>query len=139
MEVFQKEQYYISVTEHQLYKSNDNLCQVDYIIIYNNFLLLGLKDAPDYDFQACIRTSIATKVGCRPLWDDWSPKSFNICQNISQINIVEMIEWFLMYSDQNQIISKTGCLVPCTYREFQIVGEPRIASNTIYGQQMKKG
>ena len=44
-----------------------------------------------------------------------------------------------MWADKTTIINETGCLVPCKYKEFKADGEPRIASNKIYGRPMRKG
>ena len=82
------------------------------------------KDAPEYDFHACVRTSIFDKVGCRPPWDTWSPKSLNVCKNIHQFVKIAEFENELLLGDQRTIINSTGCLVPCTYKKFEIVGNP---------------
>ena len=82
------------------------------------------KDAPEYDFHACVRTSIFDKVGCRPPWDTWSPKSLNVCKNIHQFVKIAEFENELLLGDQRTIINSTGCLVPCTYQKFEIIGNP---------------
>ena len=69
-----------------------------------------------------------------PTGHPWSPKSFNVCQNMSQINKIEFFEWFYMWSAQKTIVNISECLVPCTYKEYQVVGEPRKAKNNIYGK-----
>ena len=86
-----------------------------------------------------MRTSIAKRAGCRTPWDELSPKSLEICQNLSQFIETELDEYDIMWADKNNVINKTGCLVPCQYLEFQVIGEPRIASDSIYGYPMKKG
>ena len=93
----------------------------------------------DYDFHACVRTNIAKSVGCRPPWDSLSPKFLNVCQNLSQFDKIESYEYLIMWNDQNKVINVTGCLIPCQYKEFQVIGEPRKASGSIYGYPMKKG
>ena len=134
-----KERYFISVTEHQLYKSKKNKCNVSSIqpLSIIKFSAYYEKDAPEYDFHACVRTSIYDKVGCRPPWDIWSPKSLDTCRNISQFIKIYQCEFELLFPDQKTIINKTGCLVPCTYKEFEIVGSPTYGSST--GLENKTG
>ena len=55
---------------------------------------------------------------------------------MSQINKIEFFEWFYMWSAQKTIVNISGCLVPCTYKEYQVVGEPRKAKNDISFSQI---
>ena len=60
--------YRISVIEHlELNLSNDP-CEED----------------EDYDYRACVKESLAKKVGCRPSWDRWSDQRRNICTQLHQ-------------------------------------------------------
>ena len=39
---------------------------------------------PDYIFQACVRESLSSQVGCRTKWDRWSHKDIPLCTNLEQ-------------------------------------------------------
>ena len=39
---------------------------------------------PSYSFQACIKESLSSQVGCRTKWDRWSPKNVSMCTTMEQ-------------------------------------------------------
>ena len=39
---------------------------------------------PAYNFQACVRESLSSLVGCRTKWDVWSHKAMPLCTNMAQ-------------------------------------------------------
>ena len=39
---------------------------------------------PDYNFQACVKGSLSSKVGCRTPWDQWSHRDKPLCKDIKQ-------------------------------------------------------
>ena len=39
---------------------------------------------PNYNFQACIRESLSSQVGCRTKWDRWSSKNKPLCTELEQ-------------------------------------------------------
>ena len=80
-------------------------------------LLLFPQTDPEYNFFACIKTSLARKVGCRPFWDDSSPPDIPACTTLEQLAKHQEIDQdiYLRY-EQKIILSMTGCKVPCTYK-----------------------
>ena len=39
---------------------------------------------PSYSFQACVRRSLSSQVGCRTRWDRWSHKDMPLCTQVEQ-------------------------------------------------------
>ena len=39
---------------------------------------------PDYNFQACVRESLSSQVGCRTKWDRWSHQDIPLCTELVQ-------------------------------------------------------
>ena len=42
------------------------------------------KTDPDFNFQACVRKSLSSRVGCTTKWDRWRHKSTPICTSMAQ-------------------------------------------------------
>ena len=63
-------------------------------------------------------------VGCRTLWDFWASPSVPVCPSLN--DSYRYMEHFfeLAYSELKIVTNITGCLTPCTYRKYDIVGEP---------------
>ena len=101
---------YISLTEHRLLNRPDQPCE---------------EDIPDYDFMKCIKTSQSRTVGCRPSFDNWSDTTLPLCTTMEQLRMHEKLDWSVYNDEQKIVINKTGCNVPCTYKEFAMVGEPQ--------------
>ena len=45
---------------------------------------------PDYNFQACIKESLSSQVGCRTRWDRWSHKDMPLCTNMEQFRKIQL-------------------------------------------------
>ena len=45
---------------------------------------------PDYNFQACVRESLSSQVGCRTKWDRWSHKDIPLCTEIEQFRYLSL-------------------------------------------------
>ena len=39
---------------------------------------------PDYNFQACVKQSLSSQVGCRTKWDTWSQTGMELCNQLDQ-------------------------------------------------------
>ena len=37
---------------------------------------------PDYNFQACVKESLSSQVGCRTKWDKWSDRNRPVCRDV---------------------------------------------------------
>ena len=114
---------YISETEHRLLNRPDQPCE---------------EDITDYDFIACVKTSQAKEVGCRPGWENWSNSSLPICSKMEELNLHEKLDWDIFNAEQKIVENKTGCKVPCKYKEFAIVGEPQGGNANILGTIAEK-
>ena len=68
--------------------------------------------------------SMAIEVGCRPPWDIVSPSSLPMC-NLEELGIYNDLEYHIWCSEKKTVINRTGCLTPCTFREYKVVGEPQ--------------
>ena len=88
----------------------------------NNFN--GPKESPQYDFQSCVMSRSAELAGCRIPWDVWANTSLPICHNLEAANRYNKIYGDLAYSELKIITNISGCLTPCIYREYKVLGEP---------------
>ena len=84
-----------------------------------------LKESEDYNFQTCVKTSLAEKVGCRPPWDSWSPASSPLCARVEEMARHEEYDWDLYNFEQKIVLNFTGCKVLTTYIY-------RVSSKTVY-------
>jgi hypothetical protein len=57
---------------------------------------------------------------------------------MEQLNLHEKMDWAIFNYEQKIIVKKTGCEVPCIYKEFAIVGEPQCGNANIFGPIRKK-
>ena len=57
-------------------------------------------------------------------WDTWSSISKPVCKTFEQLGRYEKVLNLVMDLTQLELVNYSGCLVPCTYKEFNIVGEP---------------
>ena len=104
------EGYFLSVTEHHLLNRPEQPCE----------------EEEDYDFLACVKTSQARRVGCRPPWDSWSPHTIPLCQTMEQLDQHEKLDMTFFYTRQKKIVKDFGCRIPCTYKvcealEYQLI------------------
>lgn len=102
--------------------------------------MILMKESPDYDFQACVKTSMARQIGCRPPWDLWSPSTIPVCDRLE--DIIKHEEWDkkIFDSEKRIIMDYSQCLIPCHYKEYEIVGHsPEGSTETNLGNLAKKG
>ena len=82
---------------------------------------------PDYNFQACVRESLSSQVGCRTKWDRWSHKDIPLCTEMEQFNNYENL-YDIIYERSLKTISKlTKCSKPCFYRRYSFLGDAKIS------------
>ena len=69
--------------------------------------------------------SFSKQAGCRPPWDDLSPISTPVCNNSRDWKKYQELEGLLFSVQQKIIMNRTGCLIPCKYREYHIEDVPQ--------------
>ena len=67
---------------------------------------------------------MAEKIGCRPPWDTLSSSSIPICSSVKEAEEFGNRFFKLLMSELKIITNITGCLTPCIYKEYEMVGEP---------------
>ena len=67
--------------------------------------------------------SISKAIGCKPPSDTWSPNYPKVCNTSENIEKHENLEKKIMGSERRIIINSTGCLMPCVYRDYQVIEE----------------
>ena len=87
------------------------------------------QEESNYDFLSCFKRSVAKEIGCKLPWDVWNQKSIPVCDTFDQINNHLLWDRFGFHFEQKTLIERTGCLVPCKYREYNIVTDPQRGSS----------
>ena len=75
----------------------------------------------NYNYQNCVINSLIRKIGCRPFWLNSTSVSSLECQkakDIKKFRIAISETYFPV--DPKSFYKKTGCLIPCKYKEYQI-------------------
>ena len=62
--------------------------------------------------------------GCRSPWDVWSSSSIPLCDTLEKANYYMDTYARLAWSELKIITNFTGCLTPCVYKEYKVIGEP---------------
>ena len=72
-------------------------------------------------------------------WDTWSSNSLPICN--TKEDIVQIESEFLHMADvvEAQLIQMTGCLLPCSYSEYKLIGNPVVIDQSMFGLQLSFG
>ena len=78
--------------------------------------------ASEYDFHSCVIGRMVEKIGCRPPWE--TSTSVPICASTKEADVFGDRFLNLLMSELKIITNMTGCLIPCVYKEYEIVGEP---------------
>lgn len=64
---------------------------------------------------------MARKSGCRPFWLNSATISSPLCQETNDVmKFREITANTLFPAYKNDIYKKTGCLIPCKYKEYKI-------------------
>ena len=79
------------------------------------------QGSPSYSFTRCIQNSLSNKVGCRQEWDMWSDPETPACTEMGQLKQLYDEGMKIHQLEKKKLASKTGCLLPCRYKEYQIV------------------
>ena len=78
---------------------------------------------PGYDFSACVKETLAERVGCRTKWDLESSSSRPLCRSLDQFQQYEELWQRLSFLEAAGIFQETGCFKPCNYNDYRIIGE----------------
>ena len=74
-----------------------------------------------YSFTICVQEYVSEKVGCRVPWGERSKQERVSCTTKEQFNHFEWIYKSLVNADSDAITKRTGCKVPCNYKEYKFV------------------
>ncbi|XP_023345069.1 uncharacterized protein LOC111714239 [Eurytemora carolleeae] len=77
---------------------------------------------PNYNYMACIEEYGARTIGCHPSWDS-NFGDYPNCTTLEQLRKHNDLYQIYYNEDKNTIESLTGCLEPCNYFEYKIVGD----------------
>ena len=95
----------------------DSLAQYVYIKATNYDLMdrngQHCDHSSSYSFTGCLRSSISKKVACRMKWDVWSSKKIPLCTTVKQLLKLEKEYLYFWNLNQEQVIKRTGCPLPC--------------------------
>ena len=75
-----------------------------------------------YNFGTCVKASVAKSIGCNSPWTDHSVGTLPMCSSIKEIEDYEALFNKMLFADQAVLQNLTGCLVPCTYQDFSLMG-----------------
>ena len=82
------------------------------------------QESGQYSLTKCVAEAMNKKIGCRPEWESSSEESMKICTDVNQLIKYESVFRDLSNLDRNQISNRTGCLLPCRYKEYKILDTP---------------
>ena len=75
---------------------------------------------------------------CRPSMDKWVDSTLPVCTTMDQLGELEKAAWVMNNVEQKIIINKTGCMIPCTYKEYSMVGTPNTGSGANFHETAEK-
>ena len=81
-------------------------------------------EEPDYSFTTCVKEGLSRTVGCRLPWDSLSDQRRAECTTLEQYQAFAGEYIFLRDASIREILDRTGCLRPCSYREYVLVSGP---------------
>jgi hypothetical protein len=79
----------------------------------------------NYNFNKCVRRSLADLVGCQYPWDgEGAIDSMEKCNTSTALLVYENIYNDLYVGSKKEVEEITGCQVPCRYQQYTIIGAP---------------
>ena len=110
---------YLLMIEHVKLNRPENPCNED----------------PEYDFQVCVKKSMANKTGCKMPWDLWSSIQIDTFNDVEQINQFGELYFDIENINLLTIMKYTGCNKPGCYKEYKIAGEDKLmVGSGLYNQ-----
>ena len=73
------------------------------------------------NYQNFVINTLIRKIGCRPFWLNSTSVSSSECQQAKDLIKFQKAIWNTYFPvEQKSFYKKTGCLIPCKYKEYQI-------------------
>ena len=80
---------------------------------------------PSYNFNKCVSNNLATQIGCMFPWAaEHTNKEFQICNTTEKVKTYWEFYNTMYLATQQSLEDLTGCLVPCRYNRYSLVGKP---------------
>ena len=79
------------------------------------------EETEDYIFLDCVKEGLAQQVGCRLPWDKKTNQEREVCTKREQFQKFEILSMSLMLEEIEQVKLMTGCLTPCSYKEYKFM------------------
>ena len=79
------------------------------------------EEDENYRMLDCVKESIAEQVGCRLPWDRATKQDREICTTRDQFHHFDSFLFTSTTDEINQVRKMTGCLTPCSYREYKFL------------------
>ena len=110
-----------------MFKMDQNFGQKWMYLEVTKHIKLNTKNQPckenkGYSFKKCIKIFVATKIGCKSKWDNFS--NLPECKTTKKLVEYEKENHKIHFMEQTEMIEYTGCLLPCTYLEFKLIENP---------------
>ena len=83
----------------------------------------GCNSEPGYSYLACLQSAVSDSSGCRLPWDVTTSPSLPLCVDQHKLKQVETAYFRLASGQRQDVEAETGCLHPCVYTEYKIVGD----------------
>ena len=74
----------------------------------------------NYNFATCIEDSVASDVGCNPIWRTNSVSQLPYCTKYKEYRDFMNKMSQLAFMDMRQLKKESGCLKPCNYIEYRV-------------------
>jgi hypothetical protein len=92
------------------------------------------EDSEQYSFKSCVRNSVSRQIGCRLPWDKWTdPTSLPKCSKVDQMNMINRMLYSFLYISKEAFFTKTGCIFPCQFIQYEVVGQPTMLDQSQQG------
>ena len=79
------------------------------------------EEDPDYNYQQCVKNSLARMIGCKLPWDKSSSDTFQVCSQVKDLKAYDKSYRNMKIRNFQWIQNYTGCKKPCQYREYRLV------------------
>lgn len=83
------------------------------------------NDDLNYNFKQCLLNHLVRKIGCKRPWDKWSSQDIKFCSDVRDLKKHSNEDILLYVTGVLSMINSTGCLKPCSYTEYKMVGSEK--------------
>ena len=74
----------------------------------------------EYDFGKCVERSVMISAGCQSPWSRIVLEGLPMCDNDTLLVNYNIAYFKAMGLRSDELIEYTGCLMPCTFMEYQV-------------------